>query len=136
MHRLRVILGHLGGLLIIVSSAAHSLLGWSSLGASLASIQAPADLIAALRIGWQFGGMAMLSFGCIVIMEMRTVRHRRSAALWSVLLIGLVYALFGSWAFVVSDFSPFFAGVFILPGLMLIAASWPLDRRAATATAT
>src|SRR5687768_6503524 len=112
MHRLRVILGYLGALLIILSSAAHSFLGWSSLGASLANIQAPPELIGGLRIGWQFGGVAMLTFGCIVIGEMTTLRHRRSAALWSVLLIGLVYAAFGSWAFVVSDFSPFFAGVF------------------------
>ena len=130
MHLLRVILGHLGALLIILSSAAHSLLGWSSLGASLASINAPPELVTGLRIGWQFGGAAMLTFGCIVIREMSTLRHRRSAALWTVLIIGLLYVAFGSWALVISAYDPFFAGVFIVPGLLLIGASWPLDRRA------
>ena len=130
MHRFRIALGYLGALLIIVSSAAHSFLGWPGLSASLAGIQAPPDLITGLRIGWQFGGAAMLTFGCIVIREMMTVRHRPSAALWSVLLIGILYAAFGSWAFVISAYDPFFAGVFIVPGLLLIGASWPLDRRA------
>ena len=135
MHRLRVILGYIGGVLIILSSAAHSFLGWSSLGTSLANIQAPAELITGLRVGWQFGGVAMLTFGCIVMWEISTLRHRRSAALWPVLLIGLVYVLFGLWALTVSDLNPFF-GVFIVPGLMLIAASWPFDRRATTLTPT
>ena len=135
MHWLRLILGHLGGLLIIVSSAAHSFLGWPSLEASLAGIQASPELITGLRIGWQFGDIAMLTFGCIVILEMRTLRHRRSAVLWSVLLIGLVYVLFGAWALVISAYELFFAGVFVLPGLMLIWASWPLDRPATNLTA-
>ncbi len=130
MHRLRVVLGYLGGLLLIVSSAAHSLLGWTSLGTSLASSQAAPDLIAALRIGWQFGGLAMLTFGCIVMWEISTLRHRRSAALWPVLLIGLVYVGFGLWALMASALNLFFLGVFVVPGLLLIAASWPFDRRA------
>ena len=133
MHGLRVILGYIGGVLIIASSAAHSLLGWSSLATSLAGIQAPPELVTGLRIGWQFAGVAMLTFGCIVIWEIHTLRNRRTAALWPVLVIGLVYVMFGLWALAVSEVDPFF-GVFIVPGLMLIAASWPLDRRAAPLT--
>ena len=63
MTRVRNILSLNAAILIILSSTAHSLLGWKALGAQLTAAGAPADLIGGLRIGWQFGGAAMLTFG-------------------------------------------------------------------------
>jgi hypothetical protein len=124
MSRLRLILGYLGGLLLVVSSAAHSLLGWRSLSASLAQTQAPADLVTWLGIGWQFAGVAMFSFGCIVIWELANVGRRGSLALWPVLLIGVMYVAFGVWARIVSNLN-FFLLAFVIPGALLVVAAWP-----------
>ena len=123
MNRLRVPIGLIAGVLLVLSSAAHSLLGWKSRGAALTSAGAPADLITGLSIGWHFAGVAMLVFGCIVIgtfvdvMRGRTVSHRPVA------LIGAAYLLFGVWALGVSSLNPFFL-VFIIPGILLAIVSW------------
>jgi hypothetical protein len=135
MTRLRIGLGMLAGLLLILSSAAHSLLGWKQLKAALESTHAPADLVTGLSIGWHFAGVAMLAFGVIVLFTYREALARRPVSLRPVGFIALVYLVFGVWALKVSDLNPFFL-VFIVPGLMLAAASWrggvvtsPVDER-------
>ena len=67
MSRLRTALVVAAGLVLIASSAAHSLLGWPSLSARLAAPHAPADLIAGLAMGWHFAGLAMLTFGLLAL---------------------------------------------------------------------
>ena len=124
MTRLRVILGYLGGVLLLISSAAHSVLGWQGLSAALAQAQAPGDLVTGLSIGWHFAGVAMFAFGCIVIWEMANVGRRGALALWPVLLIGVMYVAFGVWARLISDLN-FFLLAFVIPGVILIAAAWP-----------
>ena len=124
MNRLRLVLGYLGGVLLVVSSAAHTLLGWRALSASLAQTQAPADVVTGLAIGWYFAGVAMFTFGCIVIWEMANVGRRGSLALWPVLLIGVMYAAFGVWARIVSNLN-FFLLAFVIPGALLVMAAWP-----------
>jgi hypothetical protein len=132
MLRLRLGLGYLGGVLLLVSSLAHSLLGWKAQSAALAQSQVPADLVMTLGVGWQFGGVAMFAFGCIVIWEIATLGRRGSLALWPVLLIGLVYVAFGVWARVLSRDS-FFLFSFVIPGAILIAAAWPSRPRGTAA---
>lgn len=124
MNRLRVILGYIGGVLLVASSVAHSLLGWKGLSTSLAQTQAPADLVTGLAIGWHFAGVAMFTFGCIVIWEIANLGRRGSLALWPVLLIGLVYVAFGIWARIVSN-ANFFMLAFVIPGAILVASAWP-----------
>ena len=124
MNRLRMILGYLGGLLLVASSAVHTLVGWRRLSISLAQTQAPADLVTGLAIGWYFAGVAMFTFGCIVIWELANVGRRGSLALWPVMLIGVVYVAFGVWARLVSDLD-FFLLAFVFPGALLIVAAWP-----------
>jgi hypothetical protein len=124
MNRFRMILGYVGGVVLVVSSAAHSLMGWKGLSAALAQAQAPADLVTALSIGWHFAGVAMFAFGCIVIWEMANVGRRGALALWPVLLIGVTYVAFGVWARLISSLN-FFLLAFVIPGVILIAAAWP-----------
>ena len=121
-NRLRVVLGSVAGVILVGSSAAHSLLGWPQLGAGLASAGAPPDLITGLAIGWHFAGAAMLVFGVIVIRLFADLRRRR-VPLWPALVIAVVYLAFGAGALAVSDMNPFFL-VFIVPGLLLLLASW------------
>jgi hypothetical protein len=130
MNRLRVILGYIGGVVLVASSFVHSLLGWKNLQAPLDQMQVPADLVTGLGIGWHFAGVAMLTFGCIVIWEIANLGRRGPLALWPVLLIGLAYVAFGVWARSISGLN-FFLLVFAIPGAILIAAAWPSRTRAA-----
>lgn len=125
MTRVRNILGLIAAILIILSSAAHSLLGWKALGAQLSAAGAPADLIGGLRIGWQFGGAAMLTFGVLALMIFFHRLRGEGVLAFPAFLIGLLYVLFGAWAMAVSGFDPFFAGVFLVPGALLLFAAWP-----------
>jgi len=124
MQRLRSILGLLAGAFMILSSAAHSLLGWKALSAALRQSQAPEDLITSLGIGWHFAGFAMLGFGCILVAVF--VRRLRGAAVspTPAIVIGVTYVAFSVWALAVGEFDPFFL-VFLVPGLMALIASAP-----------
>ena len=113
------VLGIIAGVILILSSAAHSLMGWKALGAQLARTNASADLINGLRIGWQFGGACMLTFGIVVLMIFIHRLHPLPAR-----AIGVLYVAFGAWAMVVSGFDPFFLN-FIVPGVLLLIAAWP-----------
>jgi hypothetical protein len=123
MSRPRVALGIFVGALIVASSAAHSLLGWREFGARLAATQAPADLIIGLKIGWHFAGVAMFTFGTVVIWTFENYLRGRPVSLRPAQIIGLVYLAFGLWALAVSRFDPFFF-IFIVPGLTLVAVAW------------
>ena len=122
MQRFRSILGLIAGAMLMLSSAAHSLLGWKLLKAELTKIQAPADLTTALALGWHFAGVAMLAFGFIVV-ALFTHRLRGSAvSLRPAIVIGTTYVVYGTWALVVSKLDPFFL-VFVVPGALLLLAS-------------
>jgi hypothetical protein len=122
MQRWRAIVGIVGGIMLLLSAGAHSVLGWKSLGGALAAAGVPADLLQGVKIGWQFGGACMVVFGAIALnFFVHRLRGARDPG-WPVLLIGAGYLLFGLWALVVSGFDPFFA-VFIVPALLLIVAS-------------
>ena len=134
MNRLRLALGYLGGLFLVVSSAAHVLAGWKNFSAALASMRAPADVVTGLAIGWYFAGVAMFVFGCIVIWELANVGRRGSLALWPVLLIGAMYIAFGIWARLISALD-FFLMAFVLPGVLLVVAAWPTGTSASASGA-
>jgi hypothetical protein len=124
MSRFRPVLGLIAAVVMILSSFAHAFLGWKALGAQLAATNAPADLIGGLRIGWEFGGAAMLTFG--IIAARIFLRQLRGVAIdvWPALATGVFYLLIGAWALVASNFNPFFM-IMIVPGAMLITAAWP-----------
>jgi hypothetical protein len=119
---MRDVLGLIGGGLILVSSAAHSLGGWPAIASDLAKTNAPADLVTGIAAGWYFGGAAMLIIGVTVVLQFLEVRRNSSASLRATQVAGLVYLAFGLGALTMTR--EMFSALFIVPGVVLAAASW------------
>jgi hypothetical protein len=128
MNRFRSILGLVAGVLMMLSAAVHSLLGWKQLKSQLESLHAPPELVRAIGTGWNFGGAAMLAFGFIVVALFTHRLKGSSVTLRPAIVIGATYVAFGAGAMAVNDFDPFFL-VFVIPGALLLIAS--IARRAA-----
>lgn len=122
MTRFRRLLGYLAAVILILSSGAHSILGWKDLSRRAIDAKVPAELLTALEIGWLFGGVAIFTFG--VVTWLLLWRGRDTLP---VLVIGLIYAAFGVYALAASNFDPFFT-IFIVPGALLVVAGWPSGR--------
>ena len=122
MSRLRPVLGLAVGVVLVVSSAMHSLLGWPGLHAALAAANAPPDLIAGLRIGWHFGGAMILTFGLVTLWSFAQRLRGRAVSLHAVRAFAAAYVLYGAYALVTSDMNPFFL-IFVVPGVLLLLAS-------------
>lgn len=127
MSRLKAILGWVSGALLVASSGAHSLAGWKLLRVELERANAPADLILALSLGWQFAGTAMLVFGLIVLGLFWLRMRGRAVSLWPAAIIGVAYIAFGASALLLTGFDTFFL-VFLVPGIMLTTAAALRDR--------
>jgi len=123
MNRIRAGLGYTAAAILIASTVAHSFFGWPSLAGQLATAQAPPDLIDGLRIGWQFGGASMLTFGLIIIWAIANRDRIGSRVIWPVMLIGICYVGFGLWAIITTG-NLFFA-IFVVPGLLMLIAAAP-----------
>lgn len=124
MNKARTILGLIAGVLMAVSSAAHSLLGWKALSGELTAAQVPADLEQAVGLGWHFGGIAMLAFGCIVMAVFWKRLKAVPVSVMPAVVIGTTYVVFGLGAFVAGGFDPFFM-IFVVPGTFVLIASPP-----------
>jgi len=120
MSRARNILGIIAAVILLLSSVAHSLMGWPAIRAKLAESNVPADLVFGLQIGWQFGGVCMVVFAVILFsLFMRRLRGEAVSTL-PALAIGIAYVVFGAWA-LMSSKDPFFL-IFIVPGVLLLIA--------------
>ena len=124
MSRLRIGVGLATAVLLLLSSAAHSIAGGRQVAAELAAAQVPPDLALGLQVGWQFGGAAMLVFGLIALEAFVGRWRGRAVSLRPGRFIGAIYLLFAAWALVRSNFDPFFL-VFAVPGALLLAVAWP-----------
>lgn len=122
MNKTRIFLGYLGGAILVLSSVAHTLMGWPGIRAELARSAASPDLMQGMQMAWYFGGMAMLVFGAIVIALFRAAQHGRPLPPLVVPAIGAGYLAFGLFELVATGYQPFTA-IFIVPGLLLLAAS-------------
>lgn len=122
MNRTRLVLGYVAGVLLIASSALHSLAGWPATQAELAKTNASADLVASLQMGWHFGGVAMLAMGIGVLALFRAAQNGQALQRVPVLAIGAGYLAFGAVEFVLSHYEPFLF-IFIVPGALLLAAA-------------
>jgi hypothetical protein len=123
MSQTRKVIGIVVGVLLVLSAGAHSFLGGAAIRSELLAANVPADLLRGATIGWQFGGVAMLAFGGIVL---HTFVRRREAAPVSLVparIVAATYLLFGAGALVLTGFDPFFL-VFVVPGLLLALASY------------
>jgi uncharacterized membrane protein YhaH (DUF805 family) len=121
MTKLRNILGLIAAAILVLSSGAHSVLGWPNLNAQLEATHAPADLILGLKIGWLFGGLAMLVFGIIIAAIFMARLRGEGASTFPALVIGIAYIGVGAWALAVTK-NPFFT-IFIVPGVLLLFAA-------------
>ena len=130
MTRARATLGLISGVILLLSSAAHSLLGWKQLRSELESARIPSDLVFSVAIGWHFGGVAMLAFGCLVIWLFVKRLKGVTTPSFPALVVALAYLAFGTWAFILSKLNPFFF-VFIVPGVLLALALCPPLKRGA-----
>lgn len=122
MSKLRSILGLFAGVILVLSSGAHTFMGWQALGAELAKTNAPAELVTGLEIGWKWGGAAMLVFGMTVVATFLKRYRGDPASTFVPALVSVAYIGFGAWALVHSNFDPFFF-TFIVPGVLLALAS-------------
>jgi hypothetical protein len=122
MARVRAVLGLIASLIMILSSAAHSFLGWNWLRGQLAAAQVPPDLTFGLKVGWQFGGVAMLAFGFILLALFVKRLRGESVSSLAAVVVAAAYLGFGAWALVASGFDPFFS-IFIVPAILLLIAS-------------
>jgi hypothetical protein len=122
MNRVRSILGLIGGVFLVLSSAAHSILGWKQLSSELAATNATADLVLGIRLGWQFGGIIMLALGSMLIVLFLTRLRGSNTPTFPAGIVSVAYLIFGIWALIISSFDFFFM-VFIVPGVLLAIAS-------------
>lgn len=118
MAKTRTVLGLVAGMMLVLSSGAHSLLGWRAQAGELAKTTAPVDLLTGLEIGWKWGGAAILMFGVIVVATF--LKRWRGERVWMLpsALVAVGYLAFGAWALYRSNFDPFFF-VFVIPGALL-----------------
>jgi hypothetical protein len=126
MSKARDILGAITGIILLLSSGAHSFLGWKSMREQLVATNAPEDLITGLGIGWNFAGLAIFIFGCILLGVFIPRIRGRLVPLWPARLIGIAYTIAGLVAYKMSG-SNFFMTIFVVPGILIALASWGSD---------
>lgn len=95
MARVRAGLGLVAGVLLILSAAAHSLMGGKAMGAQMEAAHVPLDLSRGLLVGWHFGGVAMLAFGLIAVAVFAKRLRGESVSALPAVVIGLAYLGFG-----------------------------------------
>ncbi len=126
MSRFRTVLVVAAGLVLIASSAVHSLLGWPQLLMRLTAEHVPLDLISGLAMGWHFAGVAMLTLGLLTLW-LASVAQRSISVRVPVGLIGVAYVAFAAAAAAALGFD-FIQVVFLAPGVLLTAAALMPDR--------
>ena len=134
MIRLSRALAVIAAVILIASSAVHSLLGWPSLRAKLADASAPAELISGLAMGWHFAGLAMLVLGILVLWLLATSRRGSTNVALPLQIIGGAYELFAIGCIVLLGWDPFLL-TFLIPGTLLSGAGALMRRQPVPAMA-
>ncbi|WP_396627549.1 hypothetical protein [Luteitalea sp.] len=116
--RPRLLVGLVGSVAMFLSSLPHMLLGWPAQRQLLEQARVPPDTVLGLQVGWQFGGVAIATFGLIALIAFVQVLRGHPPHMRATRLIGLAYTAFGVWAWFLT--SEPFALVFIVPGLMVL----------------
>ena len=127
--RARCLLGLLGGVLLTLSSVAHSVAGWPAQRDVLTAARIPPEWIFNLSAGWHFGGALMLACGIITLFTFVQAWRGRAASLWPVAIFGAAFLAFGVWAWIAGGSAGF--AVFVTLGLLLTVAAWPVRGKAA-----
>jgi hypothetical protein len=114
---MRGVLVLLAGVLMMLSSVAHALLGWPAMRSELQKAGASPDLTAGLAAGWHFGSVAMLTFGVVTLICGLRLRRGDASGALPAQVIGAGYVLFGVAACFARNFNPHFLP-FIVVGLL------------------
>ena len=120
--------------IVILSSGAHSLLGWPGLRTQLAATNAPEALVDGLAMGWHFGGLMMLVTGLVILWLVGIARDGAASVWLPLFLIGIAYELFAIGCAVLLGFDPFLF-IFLIPGSLLSCAAALLTSRRRAAVA-
>jgi hypothetical protein len=123
MNKLRTIAGLVAGIILILSSGAHSILGWTAISGQLAAVHIPADLMTGLKMAWHFGGVTTLVLGIIVVMLFLQRLRGQLVSKTPALVIAIGELAFGAWALAVTNLDPF-GFIFIVPGVLLAIAAF------------
>jgi len=103
----------------VAGGFAHASIAWPELSRILwQEIDADSETITTIFIGWNFGSMAMLAIGVIVILSFVQLRRGFAGARWHAFTVGVFYILFGLAAFWLRNLDPHFL-FFISSGLLL-----------------
>lgn len=122
MSKTRAVLGVIAGIMLILSSVAHSTLGWRGLSQQLTAEGVPNDLLQGVKAGWQFAGLAMLVFGVIALVFAFDVWRGVVVRKTPLLTMGIGYVGFFLWALTLGGWNPFLL-VFLIPGILLLIAA-------------
>ena len=133
MHRLPRALAYVAGGLLVLSSGAHSFLGWSAMRPKMTAGHLPADLIDGIGMGWHFAGLAMLVLGLMVFWLLAVSRRGQTNVRVPLLLIGCAYLLYATGCAVAVGWDPFLM-TFFLPGILLSIAGALMPAQVASAT--
>ena len=126
MSKARNVLGIVTGGILILTSAAHSFLGWKSMRAQLVAIGAPNDLIIGLGAGWILAGLAICVFGVLLLMTFIPRAKGMYKPLTVARIIGYAYGGFGVVAYGISK-DRYFLSIFAVPGILTLIASSEKD---------
>ena len=126
MSKARNILGVITGIILVLSSAAHSFVGWPSMREKLLAFHTPPDLITGLAIGWNFAGFAIFVFGALVLLTFIPRLRGMYRPLTTARVIGYSCTIAGGAAYSVAR-DMFFINIFLVPGLLVLIASSERD---------
>jgi hypothetical protein len=124
MRRVWSLIGLLSGISMIAMGGVHSIMGWPQARAGLEGSGASDQLLRGLAVPWHFTGGAMTTAGIIVLIYFVALWRHQRADPTGARLVGLFYFVFGLWALVVVEPSPFFL-TFLIPGMIALLGTIP-----------
>ena len=128
MPRLPRALALVAAVILVLSSGAHSLMGWPALRTQLSATNAPAALVDGLAMGWHFAGLTMLVLGVLVLWLLAISRSGAPSIRLPLLVIGGAYVLFAIGCALLLGWDPFLF-TFLVPGVLLAVAGLLLAPR-------
>lgn len=134
MSRLPRALAITAAVILLLSSGAHSIVGWASVRAKLAEANVPSELVVGLAMGWHFAGVAMLVLGILVLWLLAESRRSTTNVALPLQVIGGAYELFAIGCFAFIGWDPFLL-TFFVPGTLLSIAAALMRRQPVPAVA-
>ena len=130
MRRFGQTLVALGALLAFGSAFMHGFMARRAVLGRLTADVAP-ETLAGLNAAWMLGTAAMVAFGALVLLGVRSLGREPASGRVS-LIAGLFFLAYGAWAFTYRHFHPHFIGFMAIGVLMIAGAAIASRARART----